>query len=61
MLQSNSNIFTTAIFGTGTDKDAGELVAKNLDTQQKYLSSSPVSNMGTRLPNLPSNQKVAKD
>lgn len=61
MLSSNSQIFTTSIFGTGTDKDAGELASKNLETQQKYLGSSAISNMGTKLPTLPSNQKIAKD
>lgn len=61
MLQSNSKIFTTSIFGIGTDKNINDLAAKNLDVQQKYLGSSPVSNMGTTLPILPSNQKIAKD
>ena len=61
MIQSNSKIFTTSLFGTGTDLDVGELVAKNLETEEKYLGSSSVSNMGTRPPTLPSNQKVAKD
>lgn len=61
MLQSNSQIFTTSIFGTGTDKVAEDLVSKNLETQQNYLGSSPVSNMGTKLPILPTNQKIAKD
>ena len=61
MLQSNSQIFTTSIFGTGTDKVAEDLVSKNLETQQNYFGSSPVSNMGTKLPILPTNQKIAKD
>jgi len=61
MLQSNSKIFTTSIFGIGTDKNINQLAEKNLDVQQKYLGSSPVSHMGTKLPILPSNQKIAKD
>lgn len=61
MLQSNSKIFTTTIFGNGTDQTATDLISKNLDIQEKYLASSPVSNMGTKLPVLPSNQKIAKD
>ena len=61
MLQSNSKIFTTAIFGTGTDRDVSELVEKNIDTEQKYLASSATSNMGTKRPVVPSNQKIAKD
>lgn len=61
MLQSNSKIFTTTLFGTGTDLGVEELISKNLETEEKYLGSSSTSNMGTRLPTLPSNQKVAKD
>jgi hypothetical protein len=61
MLQSNSKIFTTSIFGSGSDKGISELVEKNLETEEKYLSSSPISHMGTVLPTLPSNQKIAKD
>jgi hypothetical protein len=61
MIQSNSKIFTTAVFGLGTNETSANLVNKNLSTQQEYLSSSKVSNLGTRLPQLPSNQRVAKD
>lgn len=61
MIQSNSKIFTTSLFGTGTDQAVTELVDKNLSTQQNYLGSSGISNLGTRIPRVPSNQKIAKD
>ena len=61
MIQSNSKIFTTALFGNGTNSTADSLVNKNLTTQQEYLGSSGISHMGTRLPRVPSNQRVAKD
>jgi hypothetical protein len=59
--QSNSKIFTTNIFGVGTNDISANLVNKNLTTQQEYLGSSGISNLGTRLPQIPSNQRVAKD
>jgi hypothetical protein len=61
MIQSNSKIFTTALFGTGANDTTGNLANKNLITQQEYLGSSGISHMGTRLPRIPSNQRVAKD
>lgn len=61
MIQSNSKIFTTTLFGNGTNDTANNLVNKNLTTQQEYLGSSGISHMGTRLPRVPSNQRVAKD
>ena len=61
MIQSNSKIFTTTLFGNGTNATANNLVNKNLTTQQEYLGSSGISHMGTRLPRVPSNQRVAKD
>lgn len=61
MIQSNSKIFTTGVFGTGTNSTASEITDNNLLTQEKYLASSGISNLGTRLPKIPSNQRVAKD
>ena len=61
MIQSNGKIFTTALFGTGTNDTAGNLVSKNLTTQQEYLGRSKISNIGTILPRVPSNQRIAKD
>jgi hypothetical protein len=60
MIQSNSKIFTTTLFGKSTGDIAANLSNKNLTTQETYLSSSGISNMGTRLPKLPSNQRIAK-
>lgn len=61
MIQSNSKIFTNTLFGTGTNQVVTDLVGKNLETQQKYLGSSSFSNLSTRLPIVPSNQRIAKD
>ena len=61
MIQSNSKIFTNTLFGTGTNQSGTDLVNKNLTTQQEYLGSSGISHLGTRLPRVPSNQRVAKD
>ena len=61
MIQSNSKIFTTALFGNGTNNTVDNLANKNLTTQQEYLGSSGISHMGPILPRVPSNQRVAKD
>lgn len=61
MLQSNSKIFTTTLFGTGTDQSATDLIDKNLSAQEIYLRSSSISNLATKIPKVPSNQKIAKD
>ncbi len=59
--QSNSQIFTDKIFGLGTDATTADLVGKARSTQETYLESSTYSNLGTRLPRVPTNQRVAKD
>lgn len=61
MIQSNSKIFSTSLFGLSTNQDAASLVEKDLNTMVEYLQSSGISNMGTKLPRVPSNQRVAKD
>jgi len=61
MIQSNSKIFTTALFGVGANDTTANLANKNLTTQQEYLGSSGISHLGTILPRVPSNQRVAKD
>lgn len=61
MLQSNSKIFSSSLFGTGTNETADTLTSVNLNTQQMYLASSGISNLGTKLPRVPSNQRIAKD
>lgn len=61
MIQSNSQIFTDRVFGTGTDATSSELAARDLSTQEQYLGSSSFTNLSTRLPRIPSNQRVAKD
>ena len=61
IVQSNSQIFTDRVFGTGTDEPIENLITKNLETQEVYLGSSSYSNLNTKLPRLPSNQRIAKD
>lgn len=61
MIQSNSKIFTDALFGLSTNDTAGALVNKDLTTQEQYLGSSAFSNLSITLPRVPSNQRVAKD
>jgi hypothetical protein len=61
MIQSNSQIFTDAVFGVGTDATSEELAAQDLATQEQVLGSSSFSNLATKLPRVPSNQRIAKD
>jgi hypothetical protein len=61
MIQSNSKIFTTALFGVSANDTTANLANKNLVAQQEYLGSSGISHLGTILPRVPSNQRVAKD
>jgi hypothetical protein len=61
MIQSNSKIFTTTLFGVGSDESSMALIEKNLDTIETYLGSAGISNLGTKQPRLPSNQRIAKD
>jgi hypothetical protein len=58
--ESNSKIFTDTVFGVSSDQLAADLTEKDRTTQESYLSSSSYSNMGTELPRVPSNQRVAK-
>ena len=61
MIQSNSKIFSTSLFGLSTNQEASAMTEKDLSTMIEYLQSSGISNMGTKLPRVPSNQRVAKD
>lgn len=58
--ESNSKIFTDTVFGLSTNASSADLTKKETTTQETYLSSSSYSNMGTRVPRVPSNQRVAK-
>lgn len=60
-MESNSKIFTDTVFGLGTDATTNELVEKDRSTQETYLETSTYSNLGTKPPRVPSNQRVAKD
>jgi hypothetical protein len=58
--ESNSQIFSDTVYGTSTDATAAALTEKERTTQETYLQSSSYSSLGTRLPRVPSNQRVAK-
>lgn len=58
---SNSQIFTTTVFGESSAMTAQELAQKNTATVEQYLRSYSDSNMRTKIPVVPSNQKIAKD
>jgi hypothetical protein len=58
---SNIIIYDNKYFGNILSSRYSMVVNKNLITQQEYLGSSGISNLGTRLPQIPSNQRVAKD
>ncbi len=60
-LESNSKIFTDTVFGVGTNQSAADLTEKDRTTQETYLASSSYSKLSTRVPRVPSNQRVAKD
>jgi hypothetical protein len=58
--QSNSQIFSNTVFGLGTDMTTGELTAIDMAAKETYLASSSYSNLSTKLPTVPSNQRIAK-
>ena len=58
---SNSQIFSSSVFGNSSGLTADQISENNRKTQEKYLGSSTASSMGTRLPRVPSNQRVARD
>ena len=60
-MESNSKIFTTTVFGNSSGQTAQELAAKDRATQEKYLSTSTTSSMNTRVPRVPSNQRIARN
>jgi hypothetical protein len=60
-MESNSKIFSSSVFGNSSGVTAAELSENNRKTQEKYLGSSTASSLSTRLPRVPSNQRIAKD
>jgi hypothetical protein len=60
-MDSNSKIFTETIFGVSSGSTAEVLASNDRNTQEKYLNSGALSSMSTRVPRVPSNQKIARD
>jgi hypothetical protein len=60
-MDSNSQIFTTTVFGNSSSYTREELAALLTQTQEAYLLQSGIANMRATLPKVPSNQGIAKD
>jgi len=60
-MKTNSTIFTTTIFGNSSGLTKEELVDKDTSTIETYLSNFSDSTLRTKVPIIPSNQRVAKD
>jgi len=60
-MKTNSAIFTTTIFGNSSGLTKEELVDKDTSTIETYLSNFSDSTLRTKVPIIPSNQRVAKD
>lgn len=58
---SNSAIFSSSIFGNSSGATAAELAAKEIETQKTYLTKASEATLRTKLPKVPSNQRIAKD
>lgn len=57
---ANSSIFSTTLFGLGSGVTAEVLVEMDRTAQENYLAQS-TSKMGSTVPVVPSNQRIAKD
>lgn len=60
-MTSNSAIFTTTVFGNSSAMTAKELAENNRQTQEKFLLQRSSSNLGTKMPAVPTNQGIAKE
>lgn len=61
MTVANSSIFTSQIFGNSSGKTSEELSIADTTAQEQYLKQLPINKIGTALPVVPSNQRIAKD
>ena len=59
-MESNSAIFSTAIFGTGSGDTAANLIAKTTQVIESYYNNQGLTKLNNKKPIVPSNQKVAK-
>jgi hypothetical protein len=60
-MTANSQIFSSSVFGNSSGLTSDQLSENNRKTQEKYLGSSTASSMSTRVPRVPSNQRIARD
>jgi len=60
-MQSNSQVFTTTVFGTGSGLTQDQLNQKNTNTIEGIYKERIVSKMNNLQPTIPSNQQIAKD
>jgi hypothetical protein len=59
-MTSNSQIFTSSVFGKSSGKTAAELTEINTSTQEQYFQQFTGTSLKTKLPRVPSNQGIAK-
>lgn len=59
-MMSNSQIFTSSVFGKSSSKTAAELTEIDRSTQEQYFQQFTSTNLKTKLPRVPSNQGTAK-
>lgn len=59
ILSTNSQIFSTTVLGVNSGDTASNTSSRVRQVQEDYLKSSIVSNLGTKLPIVPSNQRKA--
>ena len=60
-MQSNSQIFTTTVFGTGSGLTQEQLNQRNTTTIEEIYKERIVSKMNNLQPTMPSNHQIAKD
>jgi hypothetical protein len=58
---SNSQIFTTTVFGNSSGLTQEQLNQKNTSTIEEIYNERIVSKMNNLRPRVPSNQQIAKD
>lgn len=60
-MTSNSQIYTTTLFGLSSGKTAYEIALKGTNTIEAGILDQGITKMNNILPRLPSNQNIAKD
>jgi hypothetical protein len=60
-MESNSQIFTTTVFGNSSGLTQEQLNQKNTETVEMVYQERIISKMNNRQPIVPSNQHIAKD